>query len=110
MSANSKRDTRRVFDREPAGAPESDDSAMPAELTVGQAAAWIRRTLGGFRLAITRGLLRGERRESPVQPHPYWVVRRADGRDADGAPFIGGTPCRTLAAAAAGRAAPAVAA
>ena len=51
---------------------------MPAELTVGPAAAWIRRSPGGLRLAIARGLLRAEQRVSPLQPRPYWVIQRAD--------------------------------
>ena len=51
---------------------------MPAGLTVGQAAAWTGRSPGGLRLVIARGLLRAARRASPLQPRPYWVIRRAD--------------------------------
>ena len=43
MGAGGERDTRRAFDLVPAEVSEADDGAMPAELTVGQAAAWIRR-------------------------------------------------------------------
>ena len=64
--------------REPADGSGADDGAMPAALTVGQAAAWIGRSPGGLRLAIARGLLRAEQHVSPLQPRPYWLIERAD--------------------------------
>ncbi len=64
--------------RGPAGGSGADDGAMPAALTVGQAAAWIGRSPGGLRLAIARGLLRAEQHVSPLQPRPSWLIERAD--------------------------------
>ncbi len=64
--------------RGPADGSGADDGAMPAALTVGQAAVWIGRSPGGLRLAIARGLLRAEQHVSPLQPRPCWLIERAD--------------------------------
>jgi hypothetical protein len=78
MGAGGAPDTGPGFNQGQPGTPEADDGAMPAELTVGQAATWIRRSPGGLRRAIARGLLRADQRVSPLQPRPYWVIQAAD--------------------------------